>query len=516
MKRRDFLNLVAASAGSTYAAMVALDLIAKPVAGKTTLNLKPISETKKVIILGAGMAGLCAVYELEKAGYECVIIEAENRVGGRCFTARKGTEITEVDGQKQIANFDEGLYFNPGATRIAQHHVTIDYCQELGVALEPFNHVNEAAYYYQENVGKLSSQKIRMRAIKQDFAGYKNELLAKAINQDALDVELSKEDQEKLVEFLRLEGNLAPDLFYKGSRNRGYKSLPRAGLEAGVIDSPFDLADLIQYGFVRYLRNDSTFNHQISLLQIVGGYDNLAKAFVDKIKGKILLKSPVKEIRKTDTGVKIIYRDVNQETKSIIGDFCICTIPLPVLKDIPGDFSKVMQKAIAAVPYMATTKVGLQFKRRFWEEDERIFGGISYTNQNITQIFYPSTDFFSAKGILVGAYNYQKDAEYFGNLSLAKRQKLVLEQGSKIHPQYLAEFEHGFYCPWQKMPYNLGGWGMYTQEMRKTVYPQLNQPDDAIYLAGEHLSYYPGWTTGALESSRHVVAQINQKVHSSA
>lgn len=514
MKRRDFISLVAASAGSTYAAMIALDLLSQPAKAKRTLNLKPISQAKTVIVLGAGISGLCAAYELEKAGYNCVVLEANNRVGGRCFTIRNNTETTEVDGTTQKSNFDEGLYFNAGATRIAQHHITLDYCQDLGVKIEPFNHVNEAAYYYQNNVGKLSNLKIRIRAIKNDLRGYKNELLAKAINQDALDIDLTKEDQEKLVEFLRQEGHLSPDLFYKGSRNRGYSTLPGASLQPGIIDSPFDLSAIIQYGFSWYLLNETTFNHQISLLQIVGGIDKLSQAFVNNIKGKIMLNSPVQEIRKTSKGVKILYLDQSKKNKEIIGDYCICTIPLPVLKSIPSDFSKPMKQAILTVPYMATSKVGLQFKRRFWEEDERIFGGISYTNQNITQIFYPSEDFFSQKGILVGAYNYQEKAEYFGNLSLEEREKLVLQEGSKIHSQYLEEFESGFYVPWHKMPYTLGGWGMYSSGMRDTVYPQLNQPDGNIYLAGEHLSYYPGWITGALESSRHVVSQINQKVHS--
>ena len=52
-----------------------------------------------------------------------------------------------------------------------------------------------------------------------------------------------------------------------------------------------------------------------------------------------------------------------------------------------------MKAAIDAVPYASAVKFGLQFKRRFWEEDEHIFGGISYTDLPIRQISYPSTNF---------------------------------------------------------------------------------------------------------------------------
>ena len=48
-----------------------------------------------------------------------------------------------------------------------------------------------------------------------------------------------------------------------------------------------------------------------------------------------------------------------------------------------------MKAAIAAVPYASVVKTGLQFRRRFWEEDEHIFGGISYTDLPIRQISYP-------------------------------------------------------------------------------------------------------------------------------
>ncbi len=515
MKRRDFVALVTASAGCAYTAMTALDLLAKPAHSKDKFELRGNSRGKKIIILGAGIAGMAAAYELEKVGYNCTILEARERSGGRCWTVRRGTTETEIGGERQVATFDKELYFNPGPARSPQHHITLDYCKDLGIPVEIFTNSNDAAYYYNEDIGSLSGKKVRIRAAKADMRGYTTELLAKAINQDALDGDLSAEDKEKMIEFLRVEGDLSPDLFYKGSESRGYSIFPGASSQKGEIEDPFDLKALIRSGFGSYFRAEHYINWQMNMFQPVGGMEHIAKAFENRLKNKIIDLAEVKEIRKKLNGVAIIYQDRFGRKRVLNGDFCICTIPLPVLKSIPADFSPQMKTAIANVPYTPTGKIGLQFKRRFWEEDDRIWGGITYTNQNITQIFYPSYDYLSSKGILVGYYNFDQPALETGNLSLKERQALALSQGSKIHPQYQQEFENSFSVAWHKIKYNLGGWASYTTQIREQYYPTLNQPDGPIYLAGDHLSYYPGWIAGALESARKVVKDLHQRVQNS-
>jgi monoamine oxidase len=171
-----------------------------------------------------------------------------------------------------------------------------------------------------------------------------------------------------------------------------------------------------------------------------------------------------------------------------------------------------MQAAIKGVEYVPTGKMGLQFSRRFWEEDDQIFGGISRTNMDIAQIWYPSSGFLSSKGILVGYYNFAGEAFQLGNLSLAAREAHALKQGRKIHPQYDETFEASFSVSWHRVRYSLGGWAFYSQASRNNFYPILNEPDGPIYLAGEHLSYLTGWMAGALESAQQVVTTIHERV----
>ena len=108
-----------------------------------------------MVVLGAGIAGLTAAYELGKAGYDCVVLEASSRPGGRNWTVRGGTTERDLDGHVQTARFGKGQYLNAGPARIAQWMVTMDYCRELGVAIEPLANQNASSYIYHEK-GPLS------------------------------------------------------------------------------------------------------------------------------------------------------------------------------------------------------------------------------------------------------------------------------------------------------------------------------------------------------------------------
>ncbi|NHC34112.1 flavin monoamine oxidase family protein [Scytonema millei] len=509
MRRRDFITRLAASAGTTYAVMQALDLIEKPAtAQKSPFQLQRRGGSKSIIILGAGLGGMTCAYELSKVGYQCKILEARERSGGRCWTVRTGDKFTDTLGQTQTIRFDRGLYFNPGPARIPYHHVTIDYCKELGVPLEVIVNLSRQQYIYRENAGSLSGRKVHAREAIADIRGYISELLAKAISKDAIDAPLTVEDKEKMIEFLRTYGGLNPDLFYKGSSRRGYSTYQGAGDAPGVVDDPYDLSALLELGFAGNESFEFGFNQQMTMFEPVGGMDAIAKAFEKQVGRFITYGAVVTEIRKTPDGVQILYKDKSGNVKQETADYCICNIPLSVLKDIPSDFAPDMKEAIASVEYAVTGKSALQFNRRFWEDDEDIFGGITQTDQDITQIWYPSTGYLSQKGVVLGYYNFGSTAEKVGTLAPADRVALSLEQGSKIHPQYNNHFEKGFSLFWSTVPYSIGGWAEYTTDVRTTYYPRLNQPDGNIYLCGEHLSYLTGWMAGAFESARLVSTQI--------
>jgi monoamine oxidase len=195
-------------------------------------------------------------------------------------------------------------------------------------------------------------------------------------------------------------------------------------------------------------------------------------------------------------------------------DWCICTIPLSVLSQIPIDVGAPMKAAIDAVPYVASVKIGLQFKRRFWEEDEAIYGGISYTDLPIRQISYPSTGFNrGGRGVLLGAYLFEgANAFEFTSMAPADRVAKAVELGSRLHPQYKTEFENGIAVAWHRVPFTLGCAGNWTDQARAQHYDNLCQIDGRIVLAGEHASYIPAWQEGAILSSLDAISRLHQRV----
>jgi len=510
--RRNFLNNIS-KAGLSYPAMLSLGLL--KTAPAHAFELKGNGNGRHIVILGAGLAGMASAYELQKLGYKCTILEARERGGGRCFSVRKGTVNSELNMPQQTAMFDEGQYFNAGPSRIPHHHaLTLHYCKELGVPVQVYNNINEATYFYSEGKGPLSNKKIRAREIHNDVRGYMAELLSKAIDTKALDTGLTAEDTQKLMEYLRAEGGLNIDKLYKASDRRGFENLPGAGDAPPKFSAAYKLSDIIDSGLMEpdfYNVAEYVFELQMTLLQAVGGMDSIAKALEAKVKTSINFNAAVSSIQNTTEGVNIMYSQ-NGQAKAINGDLCICTIPLPVLSNIDNNFSSDVSRAIDFIPYIHTGKIGLQFKRRFWEEDEQIYGGIKHTNNELTQIFYPSYDYLSKKGILIGYYNFNEKATRTSELSFAAREQLALQKGRLIHPQYDKEFENSFSVSWHKTQYSLGGWALYTNETRQSFYKALLKPDKNVYFAGEHLTYLNAWMAGAFESARKTVTDIHGRV----
>ena len=431
LTRRHFLTRVAAAGGASlaYEAMTGLGLLAAP--SQASFDLTGRVSGVRVLILGAGLAGMTVAYELGKVGYDCRVLEARPRPGGRVFTVRRGT-VSEEDGPSQTAAFDDGLYFNAGPMRISHHHhTTLAYCRELQVPVEVFVADSESAYLYQTRSSTLTDRRIRLREARADFDGHIAELLSKALSQAELDLPLTTDDREKLLAYLRRLGALDQQRQYRGSpRRSGYEQR----------SEPLALRDLLGANFDFYVGID--WDSQPTMMQVVGGMDRLPAALATQLGNRIVYRAAVREIRQSERGVWAIYADAQGQLTRVDADYCVCTIPLPVLSALQKDFSQPVQSAIAAARYDGAGKIGLQFRRRFWEEDDEIYGGRSWTDQEIGQIIYPSHGFKGPKGVLVGYYlDFTRTMR---ERTPAERQRLALEQGARIHPQYTTEFDTAF------------------------------------------------------------------------
>lgn len=517
--RRNFLRLLGA-VGGTGAMLGAMDAwgFSQASAQEAPPQLRGNAGGTRVLILGAGLAGMTAAHELGKLGYDISILEARSFAGGRCQTARRGFELTELGGQTQRCLFDdeEELYINHGPWRIPYHHrSTLHYTKEFGVPLEVVVNDNDAAYILYENIeGPFKNRKVRRGEVKADMRGYSAELLAKAVRQDRLDTELTAEDKELLVTYLVAEGYLdSEDLAYTGTGGRGYSVPPGAGTDPGpgTPSDPFAFKTLLTSGMGNLFRSVSSYSQQATMLEPVGGMDMIAKGFERAVGHLITYNAEVTQLRKNADGVRVTYRDTQTDEEQVVeADYCICTIPLSVLNQIDANFSPEFKTAIGSVAYEPTGKIGLQFNRRFWEEDDTIYGGHT-TTDFMGQISYPSYGFNKQKGVLLGYYNFGSTAVQVSSRAPEGRTAYALEQGSKVHPQYAEAFESAFSVAWHLVPYSLGGWANWEDEGLERAYPRLLQPDGRVFLAGEHLSYLTGWQSGAIESAWQQLEKLHQR-----
>ncbi|MGF6231748.1 monoamine oxidase [Inquilinus ginsengisoli] len=521
VSRRGLLSLIGMTAGSAamYQAMTSLGLAAESgYKGPVDLGGDPKGAT--VLVLGAGLAGMTAALELRQAGYSVQLLEFNDRPGGRNWTLRGGDRFIELGGATQTCGFDQGLYINPGPWRIPyHHHGVLAYCRRLGVALEPFQQLNHNALLH--NTKGFGGKPQRIREIKTDFQGHVSELLAKATQQGKLDQAVSKEDREILLQALKSWGALDKDYGYKAgetaSEFRGFQKDAGGGLGAEPVPGePIGLSDILNSRLWRSLQSFALYEFQTTMFQPVGGMDMIGKAFAAQLGGLIRYNSKVTRIQQGEGGVTVTYEDAKSPGGPLQAkaDWCVCTIPLTVLSQIPIDVGAKMQAAIEAVPYASSVKVGLQFKRRFWEEDEAIYGGISYTDLPIRQISYPSTGYnLGGKGVLLGAYSWNGPNSYeFTAMDPAERVRRAIEYGKQIHPQYETEFETGISVAWHRVPFTLGCAGDWTDEARAQHYDNLCQIDGRIVLAGEHASYIPAWQEGAILSALNAIERLHHRV----
>ena len=529
--RRSFLNAVgrAGGAAAVYETMVALGMIRVPEAfGGPPQIPSDRGKGERVVILGAGIAGLTAAYELNNAGYEVVILEAKERAGGRSYTVRTGYTIEENTGTKQVCKFDDhpDFYLNAGPGRLPYHHTAIlHYCTLFGVPLEVYTMMSRANFFQRD--GSWQSRSMPNRRIANDTRGWISELLAKCVVNGNLDATLKKKgvDKTKFLDLLSIFGDIDPadDYDYLGSSRSGY--LVEPGIDScGKLLLPLTLADLVNSDFwnKRFYQAEE-YEWQPTLFQPVGGMDQIWRyGFLQKSPvGKFIHynQEVVNVENVTEDGkskVKVAFRTAGSQTdvvSSITADWCISTIPMPILAKIIKDnnFSRTYKNAVKAVEFAPTVKVGWQTNSRFWETADEMYAGISYTTDAITQIWYPSWAYFTQKGILTGAYNYDKNAIEYGKMTPHERLVDAMRGAKKVHPDFEKHvpIDLGLSIAWQNVPWQLGGWADdWSCEKGKTIPEVLLKPEGHFWVAGDQVSYLSGWQEGAVRSAHHVIARI--------
>ena len=508
LTRRELLERLGAVGGygAAYLGMEAMGLLNAPPASAENFALPPASgHGRKVVILGAGIAGLVSAYELRRAGWDVTVLEARDRVAGRVWTVRGGDRIVQNGRPDQLCTFSPGLYLNAGAARLPSRHRTIlGYAKTLGVPIEVM--VNSSRSTKWDFGGRVVSARQAVNSVQ----GRLSELLAKAIDRGALDQELRGGGKEAMRQFLAFYGELAENGDYRPQGRGGYRVEPGAAGQLGVALPPMSLADIMSSrAMVLPLVFEEFFDQQTPMMQPVGGMDRIAHALYERVRPAVRLNSPVTAIRRRGAGVRIEH---GPGPLAIDADHCICTLPLNLLQRIPSDFSPAKQAAIRDVPYLPSVKVGFE-SPRFWE-DEGIYGGIGWTDQANENLLYPSGNFNSDKGVLVGAYCADWTGEHLGPfnaMSHEQRFQLCRDVIERMHPGKARLLGKPVTIAWGQTPWSEGV-GPISPDFGETArgprYAELLRPEGPIHFAGEHLSYVLYWQEGAALSAHAAMREL--------
>jgi monoamine oxidase len=471
---------------------------------------------KSVVILGAGIAGLVSAFELEQKGFTVTLLEARQRVGGRAWTVRDGDKIDMIGEDTQTARFSKNVYFNAGPARLPSFHQGIlGYAKKFGVPMEVEINSSRSAYVV-GNDGK----KIRMRTAINDTRGHVSKLLAKAVNQGSLDQVLTPEEKIKLLPFLKRYGDLETGYEFKGTLRSGFKTGPGAGVSSfETPNDPMALSTLLANEQLPMMSFEDNLYMQATMFEPVGGMDQIAVGIERNLKSRAVMGAEVKRIRHDKKGVEVIYMDTaTGSARTVKADYCICTIPFPVLAKIDSNFAKSVATAIAGVAYDNSVKVAFEAPR-FWE-DEQIYGGISFVGGETNLVWYPSTGLYSERGMILGCYSSGEMGAKFAKRPMAEQIEMARAAIEKVHPGHGGDCSNPLVVNWIKVPYSLGPWpnwypGITGRQEGHTDTPEyrlLNKPDGRVFFASAALSQTPGWQEGALQSAHATIAAITQQI----
>lgn len=512
--RRDALLRLGATGGTAAVAgaMQSMGLFG-------TANAAPLAEMpaelgngRSVVVLGAGITGLAAAFELEQRGFSVTVLEARDRVGGKAWTVRNGDRIDMIGEAPQTARFSDDVYFNAGPARLPSFHEHIlGYARRFSVPLEVEVNSSRSAYLVASD-----GSRIRMRTAINDMRGHVSELLAKAVNQGALDTALSAEDKARLVPFLRAYGDLDDKYAFGGTVRSGFGTPPGAGVSSfETAGKAMPLGQLLANDQLRMSLFEDQLYMQATMFQPVGGMDQISVGIERNLKRRAVLNAEVQRIRHTADRVEITFVDkASGAARTINADYCVCTIPFPVLAGIDASFSAPVARAIAGVVYDDSNKVAFEAPR-FWERDQ-VFGGLTFVGGETALIWYPSAKLHSERGMILGCYCSGQTATTFARRPIAQQIAMARAAIERTHPGHGDDCVDPLVVNWKKVPYSLGPWpdwnpggtGGHAGHTDTPAYRLLNQADGRIHFASAALSQTPGWQEGGIQSAHAAVASI--------
>lgn len=439
---------------------------------------------RTVTVIGAGLAGLAAAYELQRAGWRVTVLEARPRVGGRVYSLR---------------SFLHGQVAEGGGEFIEEPHTRmLAFAREFHLPLG--------------RVGSWQGQD-------EDWASLAGRA-GRLADSDLWGIDL-RQEVDRIWRALAELGKLVPD-----------PDRPQEAPEASRLDRQsaldwirsLDVHPLAQDHFIQHIRAEYTTEPaRFSLLdlarnaamyymtgirgqnfRVIGGNDRIPCALADALPD-VRLNAPVTSIRLLPEEVVVTYRQ-DDTYQNLHSSFAILAVPLTAARsiDFHASLPESHRRMLDEVSYGAVTKVLIQYRRRFWQD---VNWNGRLVSDTLVYSWHATSHVESEDGILT-VYTGGEPAARLASLPDEERIRLAVREIECLFPGSSDLIEHTATVAWPNEEFTRGSYMALAPGEVTAHWESLMKPAGRLFFAGEHATPLQGFMEGAVESGQRAARMI--------
>uniref|UniRef100_A0A8D2LAZ9 Amine oxidase n=1 Tax=Varanus komodoensis TaxID=61221 RepID=A0A8D2LAZ9_VARKO len=444
-------------------------------------GLGKAEKPKRIVIVGAGIAGLTAGKVLLDAGHQVTILEARSHVGGRMETYRD-----------PAGNW----YVDLGPRRLPySHRIVREFVKKFGLKLH-LNNIRARVKDVEKNPDILGYPVDPSERGKSAVELYYQALRAVSCH-DVISLCPLLTSQEYLIE----KGNLS-----------------RAAVQ--MIGDLMNLSAEFSCSFIEFLREPSLLSLLSRFDELAGGFDTLPRAFHQSLPAAtVLLNSTVVQVLRERDVVSVLHRPSNSRAppSTLQADYVIVTSTAEATRLIQFHpaLSTAKTQALRSLHSTGATKVALACTKKFWEEEgEEVYGGTSISDLPSRITTYSNQNFSNGLGVIIGSQTYGEDSEFFAPLSPQRTVEVVLRDLAAIHQRPLEELRQ--LCSqwvvkkWNLDPHAMGAFTLFRPYQLSEHAAALAGSEGRVYFAGEYTALPHGWVDTAMKSALRAAREVHR------